>query len=69
MKRIGGIIAILVVFISGFLLLGNSRSAEGPGHGGGVTASASAKSPAAPQGPAAIPVTAAACRANRRSKS
>jgi hypothetical protein len=37
MKRIAALIGMVVVAAAGFLILGNSRSAEGPGHSGGVT--------------------------------
>ncbi|HEU4754140.1 MAG TPA: efflux RND transporter periplasmic adaptor subunit [Armatimonadota bacterium] len=60
MKRIAVIVALLVVLVAAFFLLGNSRSAEGPSQAAGVTAGgAKAAKEAAPKGPPATPVAAA----------
>jgi multidrug resistance efflux pump len=59
MKRIVAILAVLVILVVGFLMLGNSRSAEGPPQPGGVVSAASAGKGAAPKGPPPVPVSTA----------
>jgi RND family efflux transporter MFP subunit len=59
MKRIAALIGMVVVAAAGFLILGNSRSAEGPGHSGGVTTAAAPAANGPNGAPQAVAVIAA----------
>ncbi len=59
MKRLAAALGIVAALVGGFLLLGNSRSAEGPAQAGGLTSAAAPVKTEAPKGPPPIPVVAA----------